>query len=114
MIGTCLVGRVDECVHVDGPTHVEALELLGEAWELRAFIRYRAVASYVANAKPAPLPLRMWIGGLQAWQSGASATFRSPDLTAGAGSPTLRNAHRSSRKSYPSRTARTISDAGDY
>jgi hypothetical protein len=60
--------RFCETVHVVDDRYREALELLGDAWSLGSFIRFRSTASYVANVEPRPLDLRDWLAGRAQWE----------------------------------------------
>lgn len=67
-----LIDREADRVNVDGETYVEALELLGDAWTRRSFLRFRSVVGYVANVEleRAVDEVAQWNEGVRAWRRG--------------------------------------------
>lgn len=61
-----------ETLYVDHDTLIEALALIGDAWESRLWYRFAAVMDYCANVDPAPFDLPAWIAGRCAWNRAIS------------------------------------------
>lgn len=64
--------RVTRFLHrltVDGGTFLEALELLGDSWELRAWPRYRSALDYTTGVRLPAVDLRQHLAGVDAWKS---------------------------------------------
>jgi hypothetical protein len=68
-----LADRAAERVEVTPDTYREALALLGDAWDRRAFCRFRRVLEYVANVDidRGENELARWFAGIRDWRAAA-------------------------------------------